>query len=94
MSNSERGGGEAIVKSVPSMHVQLLCRLQNYENIGDVSKNSTHSGKLHNIVYLFISYISTCRYFYSGVQLYHPNAFQSRVLHTIAIFIVGNRVFF
>lgn len=23
MSNSERGGGEAIVKSVPSMHVQL-----------------------------------------------------------------------
>lgn len=56
MSNSERGGGEAIVKSVPSMHVQLLCRLQNYENIGDVSKNSTLSGKLHNIVYLFISY--------------------------------------
>lgn len=56
MSNSERGGGEAIVKSVPSMHVQLVCRLQNYENIGDVSKNSTHSGKLHNIVYLFISY--------------------------------------
>lgn len=57
MSNSERGGGEAIVKSVPSMHVQLLCRLQNYENIGDVSKNNTHSGKLHNIVYLFISHL-------------------------------------
>lgn len=89
MSNSERGGGEAIVKSVPSMHVQLLCRLQNYENIGDVSKNSTHSGKLP-----FHFLLSTCRYFYSGVQLYHPNAFQSRVLHTIAIFIVGNRGFF